>query len=128
MVMRTAVAAVTPAGESLPAFPDLSLGKRNQQLGAARIGVFAYDRQTREPVWQAGVLTGNAAARDAAASLGREKLPFKRDVRKLKELGLTKSLLVGYRLSPRGRAYLRGATGTGSRRRMGSPRSRGRSG
>jgi hypothetical protein len=40
--------------------------------------------------------------------VGREKLPFKRDVRKLKELGLTESLLVGYRLSPRGRALLAG--------------------
>ena len=47
-------------------------------------------------------------AETLAASLGREKLPFKRDVRKLKELGLTESLLVGYRLSPRGRAYLAG--------------------
>jgi hypothetical protein len=47
-------------------------------------------------------------AADLAASLGREKLPFKRDVRKLKELGLTESLPVGYRLSPRGSAYLRG--------------------
>jgi hypothetical protein len=45
-------------------------------------------------------------AEDLASSLDREKLPFKRDVRKLKELGLTESLLVGYRLSPRGRAYL----------------------
>jgi hypothetical protein len=45
-------------------------------------------------------------AADLAASLGMEKLPFKRDVRKLKELGLTESMLVGYRLSPRGRAYL----------------------
>jgi hypothetical protein len=45
-------------------------------------------------------------AEDLAASIGREKLPFKRDVRKLKELGLTESLLVGYRLSPRGRALL----------------------
>lgn len=47
-------------------------------------------------------------AADLAASLGREKAPFKRDVRKLKELGLTESLPVGYRLSARGRAYLRG--------------------
>jgi hypothetical protein len=45
-------------------------------------------------------------APDLAASLGRETLPFKRDVRKLKELGLTHSLVVGYELSPRGRAYL----------------------
>ena len=46
-------------------------------------------------------------AADLAASLGREKMPFKRDVRKLKDLGLTESLPIGYRLSPRGHAYLR---------------------
>jgi hypothetical protein len=69
-------------------------------------------------------------AADLAVSLGMEKLPFKRDVRKLKELGLTQSLLVGYRLSPRGRAYLKGpraSSSRGSRRRMGSRRSPGRS-
>lgn len=63
-VMRTALVAVTPGGDALPAFPDLSLGKRNHQLGAARLGVFAYDRKTREPVWQAGIATGNSQARD----------------------------------------------------------------
>jgi hypothetical protein len=47
-------------------------------------------------------------APDLAAGLGRETQPFKRDVRKLKELGLTESLEVGYRLSPRGEAYLGG--------------------
>ena len=45
-------------------------------------------------------------AGDLAAELGRERLAFKADVRKLKRLGLTESLDVGYRLSPRGRAYL----------------------
>jgi hypothetical protein len=45
-------------------------------------------------------------APDLAASRGRETLPFKADVRKLKALGLTESLRVGYRLSPRGRAVL----------------------
>ncbi|WP_237726870.1 hypothetical protein [Rhodococcus jostii] len=45
-------------------------------------------------------------APDLAASLGRETEPFKRDVRKLKNLGLTHSLDVGYRISPRGVAYL----------------------
>ena len=45
-------------------------------------------------------------APDLAASLSRETLPFKRDVRKLKELGLTCSLPVGYEISHRGRAYL----------------------
>ena len=45
-------------------------------------------------------------AADLAASVGRETQPFKTDVRKLKNLGLTESLPVGYRISPRGRAYL----------------------
>ncbi|MFD9704080.1 hypothetical protein [Lentzea sp. NPDC059081] len=46
-------------------------------------------------------------AADLAESVGREKLPFKADVRKLKAKGLTESLRVGYRLSPRGEAYLK---------------------
>lgn len=45
-------------------------------------------------------------APDLAEMLGREPLAFKIDVRKLKNLGLTVSLAVGYHLSPRGVAYL----------------------
>lgn len=45
-------------------------------------------------------------AADLAAQLGSETLPFKIRVRRLKELGLTESLEVGYRLSPRGAALL----------------------
>lgn len=59
--------------------------------------------------WTAAVLELIAAnpgvrAPDLAARLGRETLAFKMDVRKLKALGLTESLEVGYRLSPRGQA------------------------
>jgi hypothetical protein len=46
-------------------------------------------------------------AGDLADDFGRERLEFKTDVRKLKNLGLTLSLDVGYELSPRGVAYLR---------------------
>ena len=54
-------------------------------------------------------------AADLAAGFGRETLPFKNDVRKLKNLGLTESLEVGYQLSPRGRAFIEGTgiEGTG---------------
>jgi hypothetical protein len=45
-------------------------------------------------------------APDLAAELGRDTASFKRDVRKLKELGLTESLDIGYRLSPRGEAVV----------------------
>jgi hypothetical protein len=46
------------------------------------------------------------AASKLAASLGRETLPFKVDVRRLKKLGLTQSFEVGYEISPRGKAFL----------------------
>jgi hypothetical protein len=71
------------------------------------------DAASRRGAWTRTVLTlvrdhpGTRAA-DLAERLGREKQAFKIDVRKLKELGLTESLEVGYRLSPRGRAVLRG--------------------
>jgi hypothetical protein len=43
---------------------------------------------------------------DLASSIGRDPMVFKRDVKKLKELGLTEALEVGYRISPRGRVVL----------------------
>ncbi|WP_409492604.1 hypothetical protein [Amycolatopsis sp. cmx-11-12] len=46
-------------------------------------------------------------AQELADLLGREKEPLKIDIRKLKDLGLTLSLETGYRISPRGAAYLR---------------------
>ena len=54
------------------------------------------------------VIAANPACRaaDLAAALGRERDDWKRDVRKLKELGLTISLEVGYELSPRGQLTL----------------------
>lgn len=45
-------------------------------------------------------------SKELANLLDRELLPMKADVRRLKALGLTISLEVGYRLSPRGAAYL----------------------
>jgi hypothetical protein len=69
------------------------------------------DRASRIGPWTRatlGAIAGHPGVRapDLAASFGRDTLPFKVDVRKLKALGLTESLPVGYRLSPRGRAYL----------------------
>jgi hypothetical protein len=46
------------------------------------------------------------AASKLAPQVGRELLPLKTDIRKLKALGLTISHEVGYELSPRGLALL----------------------
>jgi len=69
------------------------------------------DRASRHGPWTTAVLAAigerpEVRAVDLAAGFGREKMQFKLDVRKLKELGLTESLPRGYRLSPRGRAVL----------------------
>lgn len=71
------------------------------------------DRASKIGPWTRAVLdviAGQPASRasDLAAGFGRETQPFKNDVRKLKNLGLTESLEVGYRLSPRGQAYVAG--------------------
>ncbi len=54
------------------------------------------------------LIAANEAVRapDLAARIGLDTPKFKRRVRQLKGLGLTISLDVGYRISPRGRAYL----------------------
>jgi hypothetical protein len=71
------------------------------------------DRMDRRRPWTRPVLRLIEArpatrAGDLFAEAGYpDMLTFKRDVRRLKELGLTESLEIGYRLSPRGQALLR---------------------
>jgi hypothetical protein len=69
------------------------------------------DQRASSP-WTQRVLTlidqhPETLARALADRVGMEVLPFKQRVRRLKALGLTESLEVGYRLSPRGRDALR---------------------
>lgn len=73
-------------------------------------------------------------APELAEQLDRPTAEFKRDVRKLKERGLTESLAIGYRLSPRGeavvdhedgpRARAPRRTGTALPRTIGAPATR----
>ena len=94
---------------------DAALGPDDRAAIAARLA--RLDGASSHGPWTATTLQAIAdapgvRAADLAAGLGREKLPFKADVRKLKALGLTESLERGYRLSPRGRAWLEGSDGT----------------
>ncbi len=82
-----------------------------EALAALRARVDAIDARSKRGPWAWEVLElidrrPAVRAADLAASLGRETLPFKADVRRLKELGLTESLETGYRISARGRALL----------------------
>jgi hypothetical protein len=51
--LNSAVTAV-PNTPNLPSIPEIAFAKRNDQMGAAKVAVFAYDRETRTPVWQSG--------------------------------------------------------------------------
>ena len=69
------------------------------------------DSRARQGPWtraalQAIAVTPGRRAAELAAEQGRETAKFKADMRKLKALGLTISLEVGYELSPRGRVVL----------------------
>jgi hypothetical protein len=73
----------------------------------------AMDRRSKIGAWTLGTLRAIEArpgvlAAKLARSLGRPRDDFKRDVRKLKTLGLTFSLEIGYRLTPKGAALLAG--------------------
>lgn len=78
------------------------------------------DAASRRGPWTAAILA-QIAGRPAVSSeflaeaIGWERAEFKVHVRRLKALGLTISLEVGYRLSPRGRAYLASAAPPGTR-------------
>jgi len=113
--------------------PRIALRERSDISPEERAEVDArlarLDAASRHGPWTAAVLgliaeRPGTRAPDLAASLGRETAPFKADVRKLKELGLTESLEVGYRLSPRGRAYL--SPGPGRARDRAASRGSGR--
>jgi len=90
---------------------DAALSDADRAAIAARLA--RLDHASTHGPWTEATLRAIAAApatraADLAEAFGRERLAFKADVRKLKALGLTESLEVGYRLSARGRAYLDG--------------------
>ena len=76
----------------------------------------AMDRRSQVGAWTLATLRAIKArpgvlAATLARSLGRPRDEFKRDVRKLKHLGLTFSLEIGYRLTPKGEALLASLSG-----------------
>jgi hypothetical protein len=69
------------------------------------------DRSSSRGPWTGAVLAliadrPGVVSTTLAEAMGWERQDFKLQVRRLKELGLTLSLDVGYRLSPRGQSYL----------------------
>lgn len=81
-------------------------------FGELQLRLDRLDRASKSGPWTRRTLelvAANPATRagELAPRMNQELLDFKLNVRKLKNLGLTISLGTGYRLSPRGEAFLR---------------------
>ena len=44
-----------PTAPKLPAIPEIALARRDAREAATKVAAFAYDRLTRQPIWQSGV-------------------------------------------------------------------------
>jgi hypothetical protein len=111
-VWRVAFHRVVPEGPPLREQADLTdddvaeLTRRLDRLDhASRHG--AWTRPTLRLIVDRPAVVSSVLAEE----LGRDRAELKIDIRKLKRLGLTESLGTGYRISPRGRAYLDRAEG-----------------
>lgn len=56
-------AALLPNAPIIPAIPEIAIAKRQDEMGATKIAVFAYCRETREPVWQSGMTKTRSKAK-----------------------------------------------------------------
>ncbi|MCA9137371.1 MAG: hypothetical protein KDB00_11450 [Planctomycetales bacterium] len=57
-------ASAIPNAPALPMLPEISIARREAREAAAKIAAFAYDRETRKPIWQSGVRHAVATAKD----------------------------------------------------------------
>lgn len=57
-------ASVIPGAPTIPTLPEISVARREAREAAAKIAAFAYDRETRKPIWQSGVRHSTATAKN----------------------------------------------------------------
>ena len=62
--LLNSASSVIPGSPALPTIPEISVAKREMKSAAAKVSVFAYDRETREPLWQSGIAQAGSSARD----------------------------------------------------------------
>lgn len=57
-------ASLISAAPTIPSIPEIAFARRESREGAAKVAAFAYDRETRQAVWQSGLIRANSTARD----------------------------------------------------------------
>lgn len=61
----SSAATLVSGGPSLPTIPEISVARRNEMQGAAKVALFAYHRESRERVWQSGLATARSNSKDS---------------------------------------------------------------
>ncbi len=59
-----AASSLIPGAPRVPTLPEIAVARRETRQAAAKVIAFAYDRETREPLWQSGVNSAVASAND----------------------------------------------------------------
>ncbi len=57
-------AGIVAGGVPLPLMPEVSFGKTDAQTGVAKIALFAYENESRQPIWQSGIAVAESRNRN----------------------------------------------------------------
>lgn len=60
----TSAVSMIPGAPRIASIPEIAFARREAREAAAKVVAFAYDRETRAPIWQSGVNPAHATARD----------------------------------------------------------------
>ena len=55
---------LVPGAPVIPTLPEISFARKEGQVGAVKIAVFAYERETGRPIWQSGIALARSTSRD----------------------------------------------------------------
>lgn len=57
-------AAFMPTAPPVPPLPDIAFAQKDDQTGASKLGVFAYDAKSGAAIWQSGIVTAQSSGRE----------------------------------------------------------------
>jgi hypothetical protein len=63
--LLTQAASVMPAAPPVPTIPEMSFARKNDQTGAAKVFVFAYNAETGKRIWQSGLSVARSTAQES---------------------------------------------------------------
>ncbi|UUO08207.1 hypothetical protein M4951_07775 [Blastopirellula sp. J2-11] len=60
----SSAASLFPTAPPMPTIPEIAFAKKSNTIGGAKIALFAYHRESRQPIWQSGIAQSLGTAKD----------------------------------------------------------------